>query len=408
MIQKLRLKFICINMAMVTVMLIVIFGLVLRSTQESLESESIRMMESIGTSPMQQFTPGDVREEISLPYFVLRIDRLGNVTSIGGGYYDLSDVDFLMEVLSDAMEAEGESGVISKYHLRFLWVSSMDGQRIVFADTTSEEATLASLTRNCVMVGLLSFAAFLGLSLYLSGWAVKPVAKAWAQQKQFVADASHELKTPLTVILTNAELLQSPDTTEEDRLRFSGSILTMSRQMRSLVERLLELARMDNNASNMVMESLDFSGLVADALLPFEPLFFERGLVLRSNLTEGITLTGSREHLCQVLDILLDNAMKYTDGSGSVWVYLKRQGNLCILAVSNPGDPIGKEDLENIFKRFYRVDKARTRDGGYGLGLPIAQSIVTEHRGRIRAESAGGYNTFFLELPAAAGGQIRD
>ena len=200
------------------------------------------------------------------------------------------------------------------------------------------------------------------------------------------------------MILTNAELLQSPEYSPEDKERFTGSILQMAQAMRSLVERLLTLARMDNNASNMVMERLNFSELVEDSLLPFEPVFFERGLMLESNLAEGLFVRGSREHLRQVIDILLDNAMKYS-APGSVWVYLKQQGNHCIMAVSNPGEPIEKADLENIFKRFYRVDKARTRDGGYGLRLPIARSIVTEHGGKLHAESAGGYNTFFLELP---------
>lgn len=401
MLKKLRTKFICINMIIVTVMLIVIFCLIFRFTQQSLVSESMDMMESIGTSPMRLFGPNEYREKINLPYFVMQIDIMGNIIATGGGYYDLSDEEFLSEVLKYVLDAETESGTIEKYHLRFLWVDYLTGQRIVFADTSSEEATLTNLIRICLLVGLVSFAAFLGLSLFLARWAVKPVSQAWDRQKQFVADASHELKTPLTVILTNAELLQSTEYAEEDKTQFSNSILQMARQMRSLVERLLTLARMDNNASNMVMKRLDFSALVSEGLLPFEPVYFERGLTLESNIHENIMVSGSGEYLHQVLDILLDNAMKYSTAPGSVWVYLKRQGNHCLLAVSNPGEPIEKQDLQNIFKRFYRVDKARFRDGGYGLGLPIARSIVAEHKGKLWAESGGGYNTFFLTLNLA-------
>ena len=401
MIRKLRRKFVCINMALVTVMLIVIFCLIFRFTQESLEQESLQMMESIGSSSTQVFRPDERREEVKLPYFMLLIDPMGNIIATGGGYYDLSDTEFLSEVLEYVLDAGTESGVIEKYDLRFLWVDSGLG-KIVFADTSSEEATLTNLVRTCLIVGVLALLGFFALSLFLAKWAIKPVETAWDQQKQFVADASHELKTPLTVILTNAELLQSPEYTEEDKTQFAGSILRMAQQMRSLVERLLTLARMDNNASNMVMEELNFSQLVEESLLPFEPVFFERGLILESNLREDIFVQGSRDHLRQVIDILLDNAMKYSD-PGSVWVYLKKTGNTCVLAVSNPGDPIEKDDLENIFKRFYRVDKARTRDGGYGLGLPIARSITAEHKGKLHAESAGGYNTFFLELPTEAG-----
>lgn len=402
MIRKLRWKFIAVNLTTVMVMILVIFALIFHFTQESLERESLNMMESIGASPYQIFTPSDRREEINLPYFILQIDKLGNIVATGGGYYDLSDKDFLSEVLLAAMDGEGASGTIEKYKLRFLWVNSVGGLQVIFADTSSEEATLTNLVKTCIFVGVLSFFAFFALSFWLAKWAIQPVETAFAQQKQFLADASHELKTPLTVILTNAEMLQSPDNTPEDQRRFSESVLQMARQMRELVERLLILARMDNNASNMVMEPLDFSQLVEEELLPFEPVFFEQGLMLESNLQPSLMVLGSGPHLRQILGILLDNAMKYTE-EGSVWVYLKRQGNQAILAVSNPGQPIKKEDLQNIFKRFYRVDKARTSSGGYGLGLPIAQTIAREHRGKLYAISDGGYNTFFLELPLATG-----
>lgn len=399
MIRKLRSKFIWINMILVSLMLIVIFCLILGFTRSALERESLAMMESIGSSPMGLLKPEEPGNGFHLPYFVLRIDPVGNILAVGGGYYDLSDREFLTEVLMLAAEAGTESGVIGKYDLRFLWMDSISGTRVVFADLSSQRATLTNLMQICLLVGGVSFLAFLGLSVYLAKWAVKPVEHAWEQQKQFIADASHELKTPLTVILTNAELMQSPEIAPEEYDRYAGSVLQTARQMRLLVERLLTLARMDNNASNMVMERLDFSGLTQACILSFEPVFFERGLTLQSNLAPGICVTGSREHLRQVLDILLDNGGKYSDVPGDVWVYLKRQGNRCLLAVSNPGPPLAREDLERIFERFYRVDKARSRDGSCGLGLPIARSIASQHGGKLRAESAGGYNTFFLELP---------
>ena len=260
---------------------------------------------------------------------------------------------------------------------------------------------MRSLTDTCILIGVLGFAVFLGLSFLLARWAVKPVETAWNQQRQFVADASHELKTPLTVILTNAELLQEPEYDEQARSRFVDSIMTMSHQMRGLVESLLELARVDNGGQNMVFSRLNFSELVSDALLPFEPVYFEKGLTLESNVEENLFVRGSQQHLKQVADILLDNASKYAFADSTVRVILRRQGSHCLLSVASAGDTISKEDLKNIFKRFYRMDKARSMNHSYGLGLSIADSIVGKHGGKIWAESADGVNTFFVQLPAA-------
>ena len=214
-----------------------------------------------------------------------------------------------------------------------------------------------------------------------------------------MADASHELKTPLTVILTNAELLQSPDYTPEEKHRFAGGILSMSHQMRGLVESLLELARVDNGAIRTAMAQQDLSRLVSDCVLLFEPLFFEAGLILESRVEDGISLKGSETHLRQVVDVLLDNASKYSTPGGHTRVELKHQHGHALLTVSNPGPEISREDRKNIFKRFYRADKARSMNHSYGLGLSIAESIVTEHGGKIWADSAGGINTFFVLLP---------
>ena len=131
-------------------------------------------------------------------------------------------------------------------------------------------------------------------------------------------------------------------------------------------------------------------------------MFFEKGIELSSEIQDGIFLNGDKEHLRQVLEIFLDNAQKYASVPGSAAVKLERCGkNRCRLSVLNTGEAISPEDLKNIFKRFYRVDKARSRDGSFGLGLSIAESIVLRHRGKIWAESKNGVNTFFAELPTA-------
>ena len=398
MIRRLRLKFVCVNMLIVTVMLTGIFTLVYHFTQEDLETQSVSMLQAVAATPFRANRPGDPPEWVQLPFFVLDLDQAGNVTS-AVGYFDLTDEDDLQTLVYEVNNAGGRVGVLPAYGLRYCRSVTPHGERIAFADMSSERATLANLMKSCLLIGVLCFAAFLLISWQLARWAVKPVETAWQQQRQFVADASHELKTPLTVIMTNAELLNSPDFDEARRSQFAAHILTMSRQMRQLIEEMLDLARTDSGQANLVLSQVDLSKLVSDAVLPFEPVFFEAGLALTTDIQEGITLRGCGQHLRQTADILLDNARKYAAPPGEVTVALTRTGSRCRLAVSNPGPEISKEDLKNIFKRFYRSDAAHTQRGSYGLGLSIAQNIVLRHHGKIWAESKNGRNTFFVELP---------
>lgn len=399
MLKRLRIKFICINMLIVTMMLCIIFGMVFHFTRQNLELESLRMMQSIAAGPFRPGRPDQRSREIRLPYFTLEIGQGGKLIATGGGYYDLSDEEFLREIIDAAFQTREQTGILTEYNLRYQRVVTPVGQRIIFADMSSEQSTLNSLVRSCAIIGAVSFLAFFLISLFLAYWAIKPVERAWTQQRQFVADASHELKTPLTVILTNAELLQSQEYDEASREQFSGNILSMVRQMRGLVESLLELARVDSGRVKAAIAHVDLSQIVTDAVLPFEPLFFEHDLELQSNIEPGVTLNGSEAHLKQVTEILLDNAMKYSSAPSTVQVTLKQRGPRCLLSVSNPGEPISQADLKNIFKRFYRTDKVRSMNHSYGLGLSIAEGIVYEHHGRIWAESKDGHNTFFVELP---------
>ena len=403
MLKRLRVKFVCINMLIVAVMLCGIFGTVLLFTARNLEMESIRTMQAIAARPLDAEAPDELREEVRLPYFKLEINQEGQLAATGGGYFDLSDEDYLREVLDAALATHAQTGVLEAYKLRFCRVVTPTDQCVVFTDMTSEHRTMQNLLHSCLFIGAVSFLAFWGVSLLLARWAVRPVARAWDQQRQFVADASHELKTPLTVILTNAELLQGPARSQAERDRFAGYILTMAHQMRGLVENLLELARVDSGLSKADMETVDWSRLVSEAALPFEPLYYERGLKLCCDIEEGLVVRGSSNHLRQVVEILLDNALKYTPPPAAVTVRLRRQGLRLLLSVSNPGPPMAPAELKNIFKRFYRLDQARSARHSYGLGLPIAQGVVRQHRGRIWAESREGRNSFFVELPGLQG-----
>ena len=400
MLKKLRLKFILINMTIVTLMLGVIFGLLYYSTSRNLERDSIQMMENLAFSPAKPGPPDKPRDDVFLPYFSILVDRDGKAIETDGNFFDLSDEEQLNSILALTYHTESESGVLKEYRLRFLRSETPMGPRIVFADMTSEQSTLYNLIRTFSIIGSAAFLVFLGISILLARWAVKPVDLAWQQQKQFVADASHELKTPLTVIMTSAELLHAPDCPEADREPLSGSILTMSSQMRGLVENLLDLARIDNGSVKEEYSTVSFSDILSDAVMMFEPVFFEKGLPLRYEIEPDIQVNGIPSHLKQLVGILLDNAGKYASSGGETFVKLSRSGHKrCLLEVSDQGEPISSEDLKNIFKRFYRADKARAMNHSYGLGLSIAQSITEEHHGKIWCESTDGWNKFFAELP---------
>lgn len=399
MLKRLRIKFICVNMLIVAVMLCVIFGMVFHFTKQNLEAESLGLMHNIVTDPFRMGRPDRRHDGVRLPYFVLEIGQSGELIAVDGGYYDFYDVEFLEEVLEDVFSGKDNAGILTEYNLRYQRVSTPMAQRIVFVDMSSEQSTLSNLVRNCIITGAVSLLAFFLISLLLAHWAVKPVERAWVQQRQFVADASHELKTPLTVILTNAELLLEPNRDEDARSQSSKSILSMANQMRGLVEGLLELARVDSGTVKTTVSQLDLSELISDTILPFEPLYFEHNLEIQADIEQKIRVNGSCTHLRQVAEILLDNAMKYSFTPATVRVRLKRHGRHCMFCVANPGEPIPPDELKNIFKRFYRMDKVRSMNHSYGLGLSIAESIVKEHRGRIWAESKGGVNAFHVELP---------
>ena len=400
MIRKLRLKFVLINMSVVTIMMAAVFGLIFTFTSANLERESIHMMQDIAGQPFQLEAPDQLAENVRLPFFTLQVDPGGTLLEVGGGYYDLSNREFLDSLVRTAMASPHQLGVLDEYDLRYYRFESPQTRSVVFADISSERATLDGLLRTCLIIGVISFFGFLWASILLSKWAVRPVEQAWKEQRQFIAAASHELKTPLTVIMTNAQLMSSPGCDEQKHAKFLDSILVMSRQMKKLTEQMLELARSESAEPGLAFAPVAWSGLVSRTVLPFESVFFEKGMELKVEVEEKIQVIGEQAQLRQVVEILLDNAQKYASPGANVWVSLRRQSRgRCLLTVANQGEEIAPEDLTQLFRRFYRADPARGRNGSFGLGLSIAQSVVTRHRGRIWAQSRDGANRFMVELP---------
>ena len=409
MIRKLRLKFVAICMALVTAILAAVFFSVYFSMARNISDLSRQVLyrvvqeESVGgslTRPDISINIGGDR--VLLPYFTVNLwtSRRGGYTAqiTGGTYANLENTDELTAILQDCLSQDQREGTVTAYHLRYLRQDNGLYEKLAFVDMSMEQAVLRKTMGSYLFIALASLLLLLGVSILLSRWATRPVEKAWTQQRQFLSDASHELKTPLTVILSNAELLEQAQLSDKPA-RWTDNILSEAGRMRSLVEEMLTLARADNMVRTAVLTEVSLSDIAADCALAFEPVAFEAGKSLDYTLAENITVLGDREKLRQLISVLLDNAIKYGADGGTVTLSLEKTDRQAKLTVSNPGDPIPPEQLGHLFERFYRADDSRGEKSGFGLGLSIAQTIAAEHKGTLKAESDDISTRFLYTMP---------
>lgn len=403
MIRKLRLKFVAICMVMVTAVLAAVFLSVYFTMERNVEELSRQVLHRVaqdaGRAGMTRPEIGiDVGgDRVQLPYFTVEI--WGNQAYVTGGTYaNLEDTAELRAILSDCLAQPEQEGVVSSYRLRYLRQDNGLYQTLAFVDMSMEMNILRNMMGPYLAIALVSVILLLGVSILLSHWATRPVEKAWKQQQQFLSDASHELKTPLTVILSNAELLEAAPL--EDRpARWADNIHSEARQMKSLVEEMLTLARADNMVRTAVLTEQPLSDMAVDCALAFEPVAFEAGKSLQYEIAEGIQVLGDGDKLRQLVSILLDNAIKYGAEGGAIYLRLQKTDRQAILSVSNPGEPIPPAQLAHLFERFYRADASRGEKSGFGLGLSIAATIAKEHKASIRAESDPLSTRFIVTLP---------
>ncbi len=410
MIRKLKIKFIAINMILVTVVLVTTFVAVYVSTQEQIVRDTNRMMEKLLDEPSEQPfdkqiggkdhgpDKGNDLPPAYMPIFSVQLDDNHQIVKIYQNNVTVVDETALQSMIDKALQSGASSGILKAEDFRYMIRTTIDGTKIVFADRTQESNRLTSLVETSALVGLGSLSAFFVISVLLARWAVKPIARSLEQQRQFVADASHELKTPLTVILANTEILRvNKDKTVGQQRKWIDYIQTEAERMTSLVNNLLYLAKSDDSKDKPVFARVNLSDVVYSATLPLESVVFEQGKELESNIEGDIMFLGDEGKLRQLVVILLDNAIKYADHHGKITVALALKQDKIKLSVHNTGEPIPAEQLERIFERFYRVDKSRAREkGGYGLGLSIAKSIVASHHGKISVHSTAQEGTTFI------------
>ncbi len=342
---------------------------------------------------------------------VFRVERSGIYTTVPA-YTSATIPESILLRADDAVISSPDArGYLPEFDLMYEKLSIEDGWLVAYANASSTHAwqQLAVLLG---IVGLIALIVFFLINILFSQWATRPVALSIRQQQQFTADASHELKTPLTVILANLSILRShADSTVAQQMQWVESSEREAQRMQLLVNDMLNLARPKTEAkplgNEVLRDPVDMSDLVEGEVLQFESVAFERGILLEERIQPHVRVAGDAEKLGRMVSTLIDNACKYVEESGLVDITLEVDASnpvadpQAVLRVHNTGDAIPPDELEHLFDRFYRADKARTGGkGGYGLGLAIGQQIAHEHNGQITVASAAGEGTTFtVTLP---------
>lgn len=409
MFTRLRNRFLLLNLALISFMMLIAFTTIYLITYNNVRTgiagELSRISDfnrrSVISEQLKPAPDGSPQQERSVS-FVVTTDKQWNTTVISS-IFDM-DNKFYETAKSSALSEKTSIGnfKLDGSYWAFMIKPVSDGYRIIFLDITSQRGILTNLIYTFLIVACVMLVFILFISRFFANRAIRPVKEAFDKQKQFVADASHELKTPLTVINTNVDvLLSNGEDNINEQSKWLYYIKSEVERMTKLTNDLLYLAQLDYSDLKMIYTRFDLSDAVENILLTMEAVFFENNISFSSDIEPGLMVRGNSEQLRQVAMILLDNAVKYTNTKGSVRMELKKSGSGLILSVANTGEGVAAEQLGKIFDRFYRTDKSRARkSGGYGLGLSIAKTIVEQHGGKIYAKSTLNEKTvFIIELP---------
>ncbi|MFC5468988.1 sensor histidine kinase [Cohnella suwonensis] len=426
MFTKLRNRFLVVNLVIITFIMLVAFAAIYTITYQNVRNDIDMELQRVsefyrdpGGFGGGQFKGGGEGKRSQQPKggfgdgpspersvsFSMQTDAQWNVTSTNSRF-DMDD-EFYASAIGKAAANPTKDGqfVLDGNRWAYTVQQNGSGYSVVFLDVTAQHKILTNLVYTFLAVGFAMLIVIYLTSRYFANRSIAPVKEAFDKQRQFIADASHELKTPLAVINTNADvLLSNSDDKIAHQSKWLHHIKSETERMKTLTNDLLYLTEIDDARAGMLFANFNVSEAVESIILTMEAVVFEKDLELSYDIDPDLTVRGNAEQFKQVVMILLDNAIKYANPKGSISLALKKRHHDVLLTVTNTGDGIPAEHLDRIFDRFYRADKSRTRkQGGYGLGLAIAKSIVEQHRGRIYAKSAPKETTaFFVQLPVAS------
>ena len=398
MIYKLQKKFILICTVSVLLVVALVFGVILvlniSSMNRNMDMLADRVSEGGGRFPgameekpqpdkmpppnAQDFEFITPETPFSTRHFTVFFDKQGEVARTNTESIYSITAEAAVEYAESVLNDKDARGWIDNY--RYKVFATEMGKGVVFVDGSMSRSSLMQSMTIAGLVLLGCAALVLILIFLLSKKAVKPIAESYEKQKQFITDANHELKTPLTLILANLDIAEA----ELGKNEWLDDIRSEGHRMTELVNQLVALSRMDEEGQPLNITEVALGKLVADTVAEFEPLAKERGKALTSNIEKGISYYGDEALLHRLVGILMDNAIKYCDQGGEITVNLHR-GRRTILTVENTYAAVGDLELNRLFDRFYRADKARKFTGGYGVGLSMAKAIVEKHKGEITA-----------------------
>ena len=378
MIKTAQRRFILITLSILFVVFAVIYGVIWRINADNFTRE---VSFSLSDVEREYNEKGDIDSFRTVA--VIKLSSYGNVDKIHGTDKFSDDViNSVIEAAKGAKDVHADNVGDVYYAVRFKGADKV----VYIADMQMESERYHSVL---VKTLLLLTAAFLALAVIvwaLSGKVFEPIKRILLKQKQFISDASHELKTPVSIISANTDVIR----TEENKA-YADSIKKQVDRLNFLVSDLLTLARLDEGNVKVLKETFNLSEEVINTALPFDAVAFEKGKKLDLDVENGIIYDGAKDGVKQILNILLDNAVKYADNGGEIKVSLKKTGARIHLSVYNDGSLIPNEDSAKIFERFYRGDSSRSREsGGNGLGLSIAKSVATANKWTISANSVYG------------------
>lgn len=347
--------------------------------------------------------PDPFKGKVKRTYIYIEFNDINHLDSIIYQYCDSENDEAVKKAAVQIFNSKKDRGKISidknKYRYLLKYNPPKDNYSIVFLDRTLEISTINRLLFIFIIITGIGLIFIFFISILLANWTIKPVAKAWDQQKQFIADASHELKTPLTVISTNTDvILSNSSDSVESQSKWLNYIKNETIRMTKLVNSLLYIAKYDANETKILFKKINLSNIISSICLQYEPLIYENNKKLITDIDNNITIMGDEDKIKQLLNILMDNALKYSLNNGIIKISLKKnkQSNVYI-TVSNSSETINKEQLNKIFDRFFRIDSSRNRKtGGSGLGLNIAKSIVEIHKGSINVMNKDNITSFII------------